>query len=99
MLKKLVWLSMIVIAAVSQRAESGVMAAQIPDPGFAAGQRWSIKSSLPTTAKAIIDRIDPWHKTVVGQVSTINGPIPQRAPGAAGNSLIGHIPFGDAVLA
>jgi hypothetical protein len=82
-----------------QYAQLGVMAAQSPDPGFAPGQIWSIKSALPTTAKVIIDRIEPWRKKVVVHVSIIDVPIPDGVRGAGGTTAIGHMPFEESALA
>jgi len=54
MQKKLVWLSMIFIAAVGA---SG-LAAQGPATELAPGQIWSIKAASPTTAKVVINRVE-----------------------------------------
>src|SRR5450432_4861642 len=64
-----------------------------PAPEFAVGQEWSIKSASPTTAKAVIDRLEPWHEKVVAHVSIVDLPIPQGLPGAGGTTVIGHMPF------
>lgn len=64
-----------------------------PAPEFAVGQEWSIKSASPTTAKAVIDRLEPWHEKVVVHVSIVDLPIPQGLPGAGGTTVIGHMPF------
>src|SRR5882724_7463333 len=59
----------------------GAETATGPAPEFALGQEWSIKSASPTTAKAVIDRLEPWHEKVVVHVSIVDLPIPQGLPG------------------
>ncbi len=98
MLKKLARLMVMLVAAVAPFTQSRLLAAQT-GPAFAAGQIWSIKSTSPTTAKVVIDRIEPWHQKVVVHVSLIDVPIPQGAPGTGGTTVIGHMPFEESALA
>jgi hypothetical protein len=82
---------------------SAVLAARAESPGgsaprFAPGQEWSIKSVSPTTAKVVIDRLEPWHEKVVVHVSIVDLPIPQGVPGAGGTTAIGHMPFEQSAL-
>jgi hypothetical protein len=98
MLKKLVLFSIMLIAAMAH--QSALMAAQLPEPRFAPGQVWSIKSTSPTTARVIIDRIEPWHQKVVVHVSIIDVPVPQGIAGTGtGTTEIGHMPFEESALA
>jgi hypothetical protein len=96
MLKKLLCFSIVLIAAMGLRSKPA--AAQPPDPGFAPGQVWSIKSTPPTTARVIIDRIEPWHQKVVVHVSIIDVPVPPSMSGT-GTTAIGHMPFEESTLA
>jgi hypothetical protein len=96
MLKKLVWLSMMLIAAAEP---SSLTAAQSPAPAFAPGQIWSIKSMLPTTAKVVINRVETWEHQVVVHVSIIDVPIPRNMPSAGRTTDIGHMPFQQSALA
>jgi hypothetical protein len=68
------------------------------DSGFAVGQEWSIKSSIPSTAKVIIGRIEPWRDRVAVHVSIIDIPLSQET-GALRISEIAHIPFEESALA
>lgn len=95
MQNRLIWLSMIFIAAV---ASSG-LAAQDPAPVLTPGQIWSIKAASPTTAKVVINRVEPWERQVVVHVSLIDVPIPRHMPGAGGTTIIGHMPFERSALA
>jgi hypothetical protein len=70
-----------------------------PVPDLAAGQEWSIKSASPTTAKVIIDRLEPWLEKVVVHVSVVDVPIPQGMVGAGGTTAITHMPFEQSALA
>ena len=96
MLKKLLWLSMMLMAAAGP---SGLMAAQSPAPVLTPGQMWSIKSALPTTAKVVINRVEPWEHQVVIHISVIDVPIPRDMPGSGGTTVIGHMPFQQSALA
>jgi hypothetical protein len=98
MLKKLAWILGMLVAAVTPLAQTRLMAAQT-GPAFAAGQIWSIKSTSPTTAKVVIDRIEPWREKVAVHVSLIDVPIPQGAPRAGGTTVISHMPFEESALA
>jgi hypothetical protein len=96
MLKRLVRLSMMLIAAA---APSGLTAAERPPPAFAPGQIWSIKSARPTTAKVVINRVEPWEHQIVVHVSIIDVPVPRDMPGAGRTTDIGHMPFQQSALA
>jgi hypothetical protein len=96
MLKKLLWVSMVFIAAAGP---SGPTAAQRHAPALAPGQVWSIKSTLPTTAKVVINRVEPWEHRLVVHVSVVDVPIPPDMPGAGRTTVIGHMPFEQSALA
>ena len=68
-------------------------------PSFALGQMWSIKSDVPTTARVVIGRIEPFGSQTVVHVSIINVPIPNGVPGAGGQTQVGHMPFEQTALA
>ena len=87
------------LVAVAVVLGAGTEAISGPDPDFAPGQEWSIKSTSPTTAKVIIGRIEPWNGKVAVQVSVIDVPVPEGAPGAGGTTIIGHMPFEKTTLA
>ena len=95
MLKKLVRVAVMLIAAATP---SALAAAPSPAPAFAPGQIWSIKSTMPTTAKVVIGRVEPWDNEMVVHVSMIDVPIPKDMPGA-GTTVIGHMPFQRSALA
>jgi hypothetical protein len=78
---------------------SGLAAAPGPAPAFAPGQVWSIKSTLPTTARVVIGRVEPWDSQTVVHVSMIDVPIPKDMPGAGQTTAIGHMPFQQSALA
>ena len=62
---KLPVLAMIVMLFVAA-AHTGATSV-LPQPDFAPGQIWSIKSASPTTSKVVIGRIESWNgKVVVG---------------------------------
>jgi hypothetical protein len=80
----------------------GVFAARaeiMSTPDLAPGKEWSIKSPSPTTAKVIIDRVEPWQEKTVVRVSIIDLPIPQSLPRAGGTTAISHMPFERSALA
>jgi hypothetical protein len=68
-------------------------------PTFAPGQMWSIKSDVPTTARVVIGRIEPFGNQTVVHVSIINVPIASGMPGAGGQTQITHMPFEQTTLA
>jgi hypothetical protein len=76
-----------------------VVATSAATPQFVPGQEWSNKSALPTTAKVIIGRVEPFGDRVCISVSIVDIPIPPGAPGAGGVTQIAHIPFDESVLA
>jgi hypothetical protein len=84
-------LAVLMIASVGFAVRAEIVSR--PDPEFAPGQEWSIKSASPTTAKVVIDRFEPWHEKVVVHVSIVDLPISQGLPGAGGTTVIGHMPF------
>ena len=96
MLKKLVRVAVMLIAAATP---SGMAAAPSAAPAFADGQIWSVKSALPTTAKVVICRVEPWDNQMVVHVSMIDVPIPKDMPGAGQTTVIGHMPFQQSALA
>jgi len=59
---------------------------------LAEGQEWSIKSLSPTTAKVVIDRIEPWKNQTVIHISIVDISMSSSQPG---NPVmrIDHIPF------
>lgn len=65
---------------------------------FAEGHIWSIKSAVPSTARIVIGRIEPWRGTIVVHISVID--IPPTTAGPRGNSItkISHMPFEKAAL-
>lgn len=86
------------ISACVLAAMSGDASAAPQVPNFAPGQEWSIKSALPTTAKIIVGRVEPWGNKVCVNVSIVDIPIPQGDPGAGGVTQIAHIPFDKTAL-
>jgi hypothetical protein len=66
-------------------------------PKFSVGQEWSIKSSPPTTAKVVIDRIEPWRDKIAIHVSIID--IPSSGYDRIRVTRIDHIPFERSALA
>jgi hypothetical protein len=68
-------------------------------PDLAEGQEWSIKSASPTTAKIVIDRIEPWKNQTVVHISIIDIPASSSEPGTNPVTRIAHIPFEKTVLA
>ncbi len=66
---------------------------------LAPGQIWSIKSAQPTSAKAVIGRIEPLNGSIVVHISIIDVPIPAGLPNAGGTTTIGHMPFDQAAFA
>ena len=65
-------------------------------PKLAVGQEWSIKSSPPTTAKVVIDRIEPWRDKIAIHVSIID--IPASSSDQMRVTRIDHIPFEQSAL-
>jgi hypothetical protein len=68
-------------------------------PDLAEGQEWSIKSASPTTAKIVIDRIEPWKNQTVVHISIIDIPASSSEPGTNPVTRIAHIPFEKTALA
>jgi hypothetical protein len=91
------WLTVLAATSIvfSVRAESLGMS----PPGLAPGQQWSIKSTSPTTAKVIIDRLEPWHGKTAVHISIIDLPVPQGLRGAGGTTVVTHMPFEQSALA
>jgi len=96
MLQKLVLMSVLLVAAA---APSGLAATRTTAAAFAPGQQWSIKSTMPTTAKVVINRLEPWQHQIIVHVSLVDVPIPPNMPGAGGTTDIGHMPFEQSALA
>jgi hypothetical protein len=90
-------LAVLTMASVAFAADAGSLSGPAPD--FAPGQQWSIKSASPTSAKVVIDRVEPWHEKVVVHVSVVDLPVPQGVSGADGPSVISHMPFDQSALA
>lgn len=87
-----------VLSAVLFLSAAHIHAADV-SPKFAVGQQWSIKSSLPTTAKVIIDRIEPWRDKTAIHVSIIDLPASSSGSDQMRVTRIDHIPFEESALA
>src|ERR1700749_4126663 len=71
----------------------------LPTPDFVPGQEWSIKSSVPTTPKVIIGRLEKWRNKVCVHVSIIDIRLSKGPSGVGGVTQIEHIPFDKTALA
>jgi len=98
MLAKLIRIAMCLIVAMSQVRGLKVMAAEGSVPEFVPGQMWSMTSATATSAKIIIDRIEPWRETRVVHISVVDVPVPSEVPVARRVTDITHMPFDEAAL-
>jgi hypothetical protein len=78
---------------------ASVSPAAVATPTFTPGQKWSIKSSTPTTVRVIVGRVEPWEDKVAVHVSLIDVAIPSRESNATELITVDHIPFDSAALA
>jgi hypothetical protein len=68
-------------------------------PDFAPGQEWSIKSSPPTQAKVVVNRVERWRDKIAVHVSIIDIAQSAVASGPIAIIRIDHIPFEISALA
>jgi hypothetical protein len=86
-------------ALVAALIKSAVPAA-VPTPELAPGQKWSIKSPTPTTAKVVIGRVEPWKDNKIAvHVSLVDVPMPSSGSNAIALTTVDHVPFDRAALA